>query len=152
MFLFSMKPILMLWITVESQWRACHRKTASKLRWQWGDGVRTWVVLLIHGQTKLSDMRSSLKQNSCAPTQTFDWDKLSLQRFPGDPDVASIWKQTIYSKVIYTILTKVAERLSLLMQLVSHLFLEVIIIYGDIDSLSDSTIQLFWLNWPVTDL
>lgn len=49
------------------------------------------------------------------------WDKLSLQ-IPGDPDVAGIWEPTIYSKVIYTITTKVTECLLLLMQLVADLF------------------------------
>lgn len=94
-------------------------------------------MLLIHQQTKLGDMRSSLTYNSWPhPTHTFDsmsWDKSSLQ-IPGDSDVASILEPTIYSKVIYTIITRVAECLSLLKRLIADLLLEVIRIHGNTDT------------------
>lgn len=65
---------------------------------------------------------------------TFDsmsWDKPSLQ-IPGDSGVAIIWEWTIYSKVIYIIITKVDESLLLFMQ-VADLLLEVIRIHGNTD-------------------
>lgn len=123
-FLSLMKLILLL-ITMESQWRAYHRINDSNLRLQWGYRVRTWIMLLIHPQTMLYDMRSSLKYNSCSSPQTFDSEC---------PRINSAYKSQVilmwlafgnqqYTAVIYTIMTKVTECLLLLMQLVADLFL-----------------------------
>lgn len=125
-------------VTMESQWRARHRITDSDLRSQWGYGVRSWIMLPSRQQTAVWH-KELFKIQVVLSAPDFwlrmSWNKPSLQRFPGDSDVATIWEPTIYSKVIYATLTKGAECLLLLTQLISDLFPKAIMIYGDIDTI-----------------
>lgn len=92
-------------------------------------------MLLIHQQTKLYDVRSSLKYISCSLLQTFDsecpginpaYKSQVIQMWPAFGDKQHIVKS-------YAIMTQVAECLSLLLQLVADLVLEVTVIHGNRD-------------------